>query len=277
MIPRRTLHSLVGLTLVIGSCAQPVSPGSDAGSDGPAVDLARPQGDSLPPGTVSFFNRNSCPTGWTALGTAAGRLLVPTLGAVGGGTFVGRPLASGEDRQHSHPFSASVTPPQTAFAGSASGTGANLATADPANFTGTTSSASTGLPYVQLLVCVKSAAPRPDLPPPPAGMMSFFSNISTCPSGWTQVAVTQGRFLVGLPDQGVAAVTFGGNALASQEDRGHTHPLRGSLTTISHGLTIADGSTATGYARNGTYSYVSTTDSTPADLPYLQLLHCQKN
>lgn len=276
MSPRHTLHALVGLALVIGSCAQPVSPGADAGIDGSTADLARPPGDSFPPGAVSFFNRNSCPTGWTPFGTAAGRLLVPTLGSIGGGTTVGRPLTNGEDRQHNHPFNASVTPPQTGFAG-LSGTGANLATADPANFTGTTESAATGLPYVQLLVCLKSAAPLPDLPPPPAGMTIFFSNISACPSGWTQTAVTQGRVLVGLPDQGVAAVTFGGSALGSQEERGHTHPLHGSLTTTSHGLTIADGSGVTGYARNGTYSYVSTTDSTPADLPYLQLLHCQKN
>jgi hypothetical protein len=107
-------------------------------------------------------------------------------------------------------------------------------------------------------------------------MMSFFANATTCPSGWTQVAVTQGRFLVGLPDNATTGLTFGGSALGSLEQRGHGHTVPGSLVTGNHSIALAS-SNGTGYTRTGTYPFNAASSSTPADLPYLQLLHCQKN
>jgi hypothetical protein len=267
------LVGLLGPALLMTTCAQPTGI-TDGGSDA-APDLARPPGDSLPRDAVSFFRRDTCPVGWVPLGTAVGRFLVPTLGSVGGGTFAGTPLASGEDRQHSHTFQASVTPRTTSFAG-LSGSNTNIAQAGAVAIDGTMQPASSGLPYVQLLACQKSTEPLRDLPPPPSGMMVFFANTTTCPSGWAQAAVTQGRMLVGLPNQGGAGLPFGGNALGSLEQRSHTHPVNGTLATVSYGIALA-GDSGTDFAAHGSYTFSVTSSSTPADLPYLQLLHCQKN
>jgi hypothetical protein len=271
------LAGLLGLALLTTTCAQPTAPGTDGGSDGATPDLARPPGDSLPRDAVSFFNRNSCPPGWSPLGTAAGRFIVPTIGSVGGGTVAGTPLTSGEDRQHSHTFQTSLTPTTISISGSTSSSGnKNIAASGTVNIDGTTQPTSSGLPYVQLLACRKTSDPLQELPPPPSGMMSFFANITTCPSGWTQVAVTQGRFVVGLPNNATTGLTFGGSALGSLEERNHGHIVRGSLVTGTYSLVLASGN-GTGYTRTGTYPFNVASSSIPAELPYLQLLHCQKN
>jgi hypothetical protein len=269
-----SLSRCLGLVTLVAACAQPVTR-VDAGVDAAEPDLMRPPGDSLPRNAVSFFNRTTCPMGWSPLGTAAGRFIVPTIGAVGGGTTAGTPLGDGEDRQHSHAFQTSFTPTTISVSGS-SGSNANIAASTTVNINSTTQPASSGLPYVQLLVCQKNADPPEGLPSPPSGMMTFFSNVSACPSSWTQVAVTQGRYIVGLPDGAVAGLTFGGSALGSQEVRDHSHTVRGSLVTGTYTLALVSGN-GTGFTRTGTYPFNTTSSTTPADLPYLQLLHCQKN
>jgi hypothetical protein len=269
-----SLSRCLGLVTLMAACAQPVTR-TDAGVDAAEPDLMRPPGDSLPRSAVSFFNRTSCPMGWSPLGTAAGRFIVPTIGAVGGGTFAGTPLTDGEDRQHSHTFQTSLTPTTISITGSA-GSNTNIAESATLNISGSTQPASSRLPYVQLLVCQKNADPPEGLPPPPSGMMTFFANVSACPSSWTQVAVTQGRFIVGLPDGAVAGLTFGGSALGSLEQRSHAHTVRGSLVTGTYNIALASGN-GTGFTRTGTYPFNTTSSTTSADLPYLQLLHCQKN
>lgn len=269
------LAGLFGLALLTTTCAQPTGPGADGGTDGDTPDLARPPGDSLPRDAVSFFNRSSCPQGWSPLGTAAGRFIVPTIGSVGGGTTVGTPLASAENRQHSHTFQTSLTPTTISITGSP-GSNANIAGSGTVSIDGTTQPASSALPYVQLLACRKTSDPLQDLPPPPSGLMSFFANLTTCPSGWTQATVTQGRFIVGVPDNATTGLTFGGSALGSLEERSHGHTVRGSLVTGTYSFVLASGN-GTGYTRTGTYPFNVASSSDTADLPYLQLLHCQKN
>src|SRR4029079_19388390 len=105
-----------------------------------------------------------------------------------------------------------------------------------------------GLPYVQLLICHKTAAPIIKKGLAPAGSLMFFQS-ADCPSGWGRVTTTEGRFLVGLPEKGTAAQSFGGPPLqpgpAGQgEKRGHTHEVKGSIATSSHGIALLSGGLA---------------------------------
>ena len=63
----------------------------------------------MPAGTVAYFNRASCPSGWSALASAQGRFLV---GLPAGGTLagtVGSALANLGTIVHTHSFTATGT------------------------------------------------------------------------------------------------------------------------------------------------------------------------
>ncbi len=259
----------------------------DAGNDaapppdaGPPDSGPPPVGDSLPPSAVSFFPRSSCPVGWVPYTVADGRFLVPTIATYPGGLTYGTPLASGEDRTHTHTFAATINVGSTSYVGSSfDGENGGVGTAGTQMVMGTTDPASTGLPYIQLLVCRKNAPAVPGSAPLPHGMQMFF-DMSACPVGWAQTATTQGRLVVGLPQGAPQDVTFGGPALSTvdggTEMRTHAHGNTVTLTTTSHGIDLAGNGSATGYAANGTYTAMQPTDDGDTGLPYIELLQCQK-
>ncbi|HNN98327.1 MAG TPA: hypothetical protein PKI03_38950, partial [Pseudomonadota bacterium] len=139
----------------------------------------------------------------------------------------------------------------------------------------TASPAPSGLPYLQLLTCRKTGAPNPQKAPPPSGMLLFFS-ASACPPGWVQPVSSQGRFLVGLPDGAKSGLSFGGPSLTSTESRLHRHSGSGQIRTSSHGIALASGSGAGGYAKDDGYAYQMMSSEGATGLPYVQLLQCQK-
>jgi len=57
---------------------------------------------------------------------------------------------------------------------------------------------------------------------PQGAVMSF--NLSSCPSGWTEVTAAQGRAIVGLPSGGTLTGTVG-SGLGDLENRNHSHNL----------------------------------------------------
>jgi len=128
----------------------------------------------------------------------------------------------------------------------------------------------------------------------PSGAVMFF-NLASCPSGWSELAGAQGRYIVGLPSGGTLGGTVG-TALSNQENRavgqhghtindpGHTHSEGQRSTnisvtddgksqrTVSRGRKIvATGSSVTGITINDAGSVVGT------NAPYIQLLTCQKD
>jgi hypothetical protein len=138
------------------------------GGDSPAL-------AGVPSGAVTFFERATCPDGWSELTAARGRYLV---GLPGGGTLgatVGTQLTDLENRavgQHDHaftptPHSHTISIP---VSGGPVGVSAALSGQPPSGSTtiatssveagGTISGAGavagTNAPYMQLLVCVKS-------------------------------------------------------------------------------------------------------------------------
>jgi hypothetical protein len=247
-----------------------VPPGADASTPGAAASM----GDSLPLGAISFFKSEHCPPGWVKFDAGVGRLLVPTVAATLPGTMHGTPLANGEDRTHTHDIAASITLGGVSYAGVVGGGNGGVAPAGTYGFAAATSPASSGLPYVQLLVCFKSAPPVAAAAPVPTGTLLFFR--SQCPTGWTQAASTQGRFLVGVPAGAPPNVSFGGAPLASDETRRHVHKAAGTVEVGHHGIALASGCCGGGYAEGGSFPYMLTSSDSGLDLPYLELLHCRK-
>ena len=88
--------------------------------------------------------------------------------------------------------------------------------------------------------------------------------------------LSQGRLLVGVPDKGTSGQTFGGKPLASLERRTHGHAVSGQIKTTTHGIALVSGGLAGGYARSDSYPYQATSDAQAVEMPYVQLLQCQK-
>jgi hypothetical protein len=232
--------------------------------------------DALPTGTISYFNLASCPTGWDSLTMANGRFLVPVSPNAGIAATVGDPLASKEDRTHVHPFSSSIDVNSCSYILVGGCCNKDLGASGTRTFSGTTAATSTGLPYVQLLLCMKSAAPPPNPEPIPAGTLIFYSQWM-CPPGWSEAITVEGRLPVGLPANGLPGATFGGSALEGREDRPHTHSISGAVPLSSQQIAGGSGCCADGYSSNGTYPYNGTTGGVSSGLPYIQFLMCQKN
>jgi hypothetical protein len=266
--------------LLAGGCANGENTGAaphDGSAPGDAArDAMPPQGDAIPMHAISFFSRSSCPEGWIQYGPGEGRFLIPVADASETGTTSGEPLANREDRAHGHTVSATIDVSPTSFAGVAGGGNGGVAGAGSAALAADVQPASTGLPYVQLLVCRKLTPAREGGAELPRGTLLFFGTAS-CPDGWSQPSLTRGRLLVGLPEGAAPGLAFGGDALLAEEVRTHAHAAAGDVTTASHGIALASGCCADGYAQSGTYPFATTSDAVAHGLPTLHVLQCRKD
>lgn len=243
-------------------------PGS---GDGAAIDDASELGDdAVPVGAITYFRGATCPVGWAPYEPVRGRLVVATIGAKKPGTTAGEPLAGGEDRTHTHGFSLSFTLRDRDFVTVAGGSNGGVGGASKPTATGTTTASSTGLPYVQLLVCRKESKPLSRSLP--IGMTLFFES-AVCPMGWTQTEVSAGRSVVGLPKGAPADQTFGRGPTVEHT---HAHSAMATFATTPHGLTVLSGCCAGGYAAQGTYTTTAETTAESPDLPTIELLSCTK-
>lgn len=244
--------------------------------EAPAPPDAGPLGDSLPTGAVMFFTGASCPGGWSPFDDAAGRAIAATTGDSGAGATRGAPLTDGEDRAHTHDLTARFTLPAVSYVGIVGPANNGVGAAGDVVLRGATGAASSGLPYVQLLVCRKDASATPGSITLPRGMTVFFA-ASRCPSGFSQPADTQGRVLVGLPAGGTQGATFGGAPIVPGDPTTHAHDASLTLTTTPHGIALASGCCGGGFARDGTVTATATTDRAEPAVPTVLLLHCQKD
>lgn len=127
----------------------------------------------------------------------------------------------------------------------------------------------------------------------PVGAVMFF-NLSSCPSGWTEMTSARGRYLVGLPSDGTLGGTAGsvlsnlenravGSHTHTVSDPGHRHGLDVMGEFVAGGTYEAEGGVGAPVRRvltEGSPTGISintagTVDGTNA--PYLQLLVCQKD
>lgn len=269
--PALLLAGLLPLAAGFFAC----SPGSDEipGATGPQT--VPPALDSLPAGAISFFKAAACPEDWTPFAEGKGRFLVPTIGQDPPLKTSGEPLKDGEDRLHGHAVTAEADLAATSFAGVAGESNHGVAGQQTVTITAPAAKVSSGLPYVQLLACKKLGEARPGNTPVPKGLLMFWNGAS-CPEGYSQPIATQGRMLVGLPKDAPPGLSFGGTSLKSAEVRKHGHEVSGSFATSPHGIALASGCCADGYAKDGEYEYAGATDEVSAGLPTVQLLQCQK-
>ena len=148
----------------------------------------------------------------------------------------------------------------------------------------------------QIRFCNGSAPWQIISTPTPQGAVMFY-NLSSCPTGWTELTAGRGRYVVGLPASGTLAGTAG-TALSNLENRpvgqhnhpvtdpGHGHTQRGwqqvagsaygwnVQTNVGPGYTdyaLTTASTTTGFTINNTGNVAGT------NAPYIQLLVCQKD
>lgn len=279
-----TLRGLVLAIAVVAACANSseihstTSSGSGAsgGSGGTGGSGgSEPVGDSIPTGAVAFFENMSCPEGWDLYPLGNGRYLMPTVGGATPGATYGEPLENGEDRTHQHDVTESFALSSVSYAGVASGGNHGVAMEGTGMLATTSDAVSVGLPYIQLLICKKMAKAVPRSTPLPSGMLMFF-DAPACPPEWQQSAVTQGRFVVGLPENAPADLAYGGGPLSAAEMRSHQHGTTAILQTAPHGIALASGCCGSGYAGNGIYASMDDTGAAESGAPFLELLHCQK-
>jgi hypothetical protein len=233
------------------------------------------EGDGMPKDAVSFFDAAGCPDGWLPYGFANGRAIVPTSVGAENRTIGGTVITTDAARPHRHTLASSVTIPGVGFAlvdGCCNNSPANKGTF---NVAATTSSVETGVPYAFLMVCKKAEEPEPAAAAPPTGMFSYF-DLNSCPTGWGNTTdEADGRFVVGLPEGGENGAVFGGAPVADGSLPSHSHSASGSISTSSTGITgVSSG--GGGYAKNGSYSFNTTTSTVAEDFPYIQLLRCKK-
>ena len=109
-----------------------------------------------PSGTMAFFvgDDQVCPPGWRTATETRGRLVVAVTTADTVGKQVGEALKSEEDRTHVHPFATAVELTYKPLA-AANGSNHQGAAAAPYTDSGTSEPAASGMPFIQLLACVK--------------------------------------------------------------------------------------------------------------------------
>lgn len=112
--------------------------------------------DDAPRGMLSFVSPDTaaCPQGWRTAQETSGRLVVGVTDSDAVGKLVGTPLTTQEARTHTHSFLVTADLPYKSISAANGGNGQG-ASARKYQDDGDTEPAPTGLPFVQLLGCVR--------------------------------------------------------------------------------------------------------------------------
>lgn len=233
-------------------------------------------GTPFPVGSATFFDRPSCPPGWSALDEAVGRFVIAAPAGAPAMERVGVPLANGEDRTHAHQVTLSVTLPDRSLS-AAGGSNTEPAQSGTYEVDAETDPATSGMPYVQALLC------RADVPSTPTGAgdevlppgLVFWSTEAACANGWAEHERLPGRFVIGLPT-GVAAGAIYGEPLVEGEDREHGHTGALSLRVPFASLSILSGCCLGGIGAHGIFDVSVEVEPAPVGLPTIALRACEK-
>jgi hypothetical protein len=243
---------------------------SSSGSGGEGIST----GDAFPPGAVAYFRKVACPVDWEFFPAAHGRAIIASSDGLPRGTFMGEPLAKGEDREHEHSITAAVAVPETEIAGIEGGGNDGMTPAGSYTLSTISGPAFSGVPYVRLLTCKKRELPPANAIRLPAKLHTYF-DLDTCPSGWKPATVADGRLVVGRPSKAPADLPFGGKSITSPELPVHGHMFEATFDTSPHGVALASGCCGK-FGKNGTLTVSGETDPAVADIPMIALLHCEK-
>lgn len=233
--------------------------------------LALPAQDAFPTGSISFFLTNACPQGWSAYTPADGRMIVPVEPAAGLGRTVLGPLPPGGRMSHLHAYGISVTLRAVSYIALGGGGNRSLTASGTRSTSGNTGPPSGDIPYAKLLICKKDADAGPgELP---TGATAFFE-AAPCPDGWNELGGAAGRFLQYSRDP--PRGNLGGAPLTPAENRTHSHSFSTTVSVPAQSVALAGGCCAGGYGGAGSFQHSGNVLPVGWDIPYIQLLQCEK-
>ncbi|GJL69841.1 MAG: hypothetical protein NPIRA06_24760 [Nitrospirales bacterium] len=266
------------LVVSIAAVAGNVQPGKAQGAD------------TSPTGMVAFFPQTECPAGWEVADYLQGRLAIGIVDTDEWtlGTQVGTALKNVTAPSHDHGFDVTLTLSEKKLkAGDCGGDTSGAAKKGDYPVNGPTESGgSADLPLYQILACEKQDS---GMPPPTDGYgtsaLAFF-NLSSCPANWTGATAlssdsntsndVNGFFV--LPFENPSDGTVGsavGKPYNDGEQRKHTHTLNSSITLGEVKYEGVAGSCGK-LTSDGTHSFSGTTDAAFDNVPYTQLLMCER-
>jgi hypothetical protein len=206
--------------------------------------------DAMPSLTEAYF-AGGCPDGWMKLEAAKGRTLLPSPLGAGSGAYAGNALDGLSVPKHRHlQITGTVDVPGTSFILIDGCCNNNLGYSGNRAVSGSTSETEDGLPFIQYSACIKISAP--DQSAVPSGILTFYA-LPMCAAGWQEETAVQGRYIIGLPDNGTPYYSFGGDPLSPNEIRTHTHAVKGNIVFGGHDIAGGSGCCASGYAASGTF------------------------
>ena len=230
--------------------------------------------DPVPYGTIAFFDPSvgRCPPSFMPFTQGEGRSLIGGYEDTGVVVSQTAPLASGEDRTHSHTYSFGLKVNDVSYAGVDGCCNNELSGSGVKPISGSVAASSSNVPYIQLLACVSQAATFDSNFPP----TTLIFNEVSCPPKFNLTLDGAGRFIISNPENGVPGATVGGKSISpgGTNDPTHTHDFSGTVTTRSCEVGLASGCCADGYAAQGTYDYETTTDDNAVAFPYVSVPLC---
>ena len=241
------------------------------------------QTDNYAQNMVAFYDAAACPQGWELMESDSkpvnGVFAIPFADPGSAiGTVSGTPLTPGSPWTHSHSFKSSISVGSTDLQAD-SGSGSSSAQDGTYDFSGTTSTETIAFPYLQLLLCKKTAFSSNTLPAGlPQKILMFYAE-NDCPDGWVVSPSGFNRPLLGLPEGGTPNESVGDETVASPgHDYWHDHGISGSVNVGSQKISVDKGCNIflcdKGHANSGSVSFSGTTYWDGA-LPYITLSLCQ--
>ncbi len=106
-----------------------------------------------------------------------------------------------------------------------------------------------------------------------SGAVGLFT--TACPTGWTELSGSKGRYIVGMPAGGTNEGTVG-TALTDQQNPTHTHTGPSHTHSINR-ATVLDNNVAGAPPSVTGASGTGATSATSAIMPYIQLRVCEKD
>ena len=221
----------------------------------------------------------ACPSGYTVLSAAQGRLLLLVGDALQAGDAAGFPLSDTEDRAHAHVVSGSFTFPSkhVASTGGTNFDGAKRGAQPLVPFFNVSAESPSGYPFLQLSVCRYSAALGAPPPLLPVGGLSLWDPATTaagCPAGSAPLPAAAAGRILAVGNASGASVAGGAAPLEPGGDVAHAHAFSASVSLGSLDFVGVEGCCDDDPTSDGAKSMSAVSGAGGTALPHLSVLAC---